>query len=56
MMSSLLQPEWASQNYPKPRTTTAEWLHKATDRNVSCSSPHLYMYMSTNKTVGVGIR
>lgn len=25
--------EWAAMNYPKPRTTTAEWLHKATDRN-----------------------
>jgi hypothetical protein len=27
--------EWAAVDYPKPRTTTAEWLHKATDRNVS---------------------
>lgn len=27
--------EWASQNYPKPRTTTNEFLHKAIDRNVS---------------------
>lgn len=27
--------EWAAVNYPKPRTTTAEWLHKATDRSVS---------------------
>ncbi len=27
--------EWASLNYPKPRTTTAEWLHKVIDRNVS---------------------
>ena len=26
--------EWAANNYPSPRTTTAEWLHKATDRNV----------------------
>lgn len=27
--------DWAAQNYPKPRTTTAEWLHKNFDRNVS---------------------
>ena len=27
--------EWVANNYPKPRTTTVEWLHKATDRSVS---------------------
>lgn len=26
--------EWAANNYPPPRTTTADWLHKATDRSV----------------------
>lgn len=25
--------DWAALHYPKPRTTTIEWLHKATDRN-----------------------
>ena len=32
---SLSLSDWAAQNYPKPRTTTAEWLHKIIDRNVS---------------------
>ena len=26
--------EWAAQNYPKPRSSTTEFLHKAIDRNV----------------------
>ena len=32
----LLPPQdWAASNYPKPHTSTAEWLHKAIDRSVS---------------------
>ncbi len=36
--------EWAAQNYPPPRTTTADWLHKATDRNVSWLGHTLHHY------------
>lgn len=27
--------DWVAHNYPSPRTTTSEWLHKVLDRNVS---------------------
>ena len=33
-------PDWAASNYPKPRTNTSLWLHKAIDRSVSTE----YMY------------
>lgn len=27
--------DWATHDYPRPRTTTAEWLHKVIDRNTA---------------------
>ena len=40
--------EWASQNYPKPRTKTSDWLHKESDRAVS-TDPLLVIIWSGGK-------
>ena len=35
--------DWAASNYPRARTSTAEWLHKVIDRSVSQLVVYVYI-------------